>query len=45
MRYQLKMEDAQTVENPLACTILAPSAAVCCQEEEEKRRKRSKIRW
>ena len=35
------MEDAQTVEDPLVCTILASSAAMCSQEEEKKRRKRS----
>ena len=43
VRYRLKMEDMQIVEDALACTILACSAAVCCQEEEGKRRKRRKV--
>ena len=43
MRYRLKMEDIQIVEDALVCTKLAYSAAVYRQKEEEKRRKRRKI--
>ena len=43
MRYRLKMEDTQIVEDALVCTTLACSAVVYCQEVEEKRRQRMKI--
>ena len=43
VRYRLKMEDAQIVEDALVSAILGSSAAACCQEEVEKRRKRRKI--
>ena len=43
MRYRLKMEDVQIVEDALVSAILGSSAAACCQEEVEKRRKRRKI--
>ena len=41
MRYRLKMEDIQIVDDASVC--LACSVAVCRQEEEEKQRKRRKI--
>ena len=43
MRYRLKMEDIQIVEDASVCTKLACSAAVCRHKEEEKQRKRRKI--
>ena len=43
MRYRLKMEDVQIVEDALVSAILGSSAAACCQGEVEKRRKRRKI--
>ena len=43
MRYQLKIENIQIVEDASVCTKLACSAAMCRQEEEEKQRKRRKI--
>ena len=43
MRYRLKMEDTQIVEDALVCTTLVCSAVVYCQEVEEKRRQRMNI--